>query len=121
MNTLEQFLEAHGDEFMQLHDGLIRIETSYAKKFRAMGGDINRLLICLEECGNMRDAARRYIDGLPVECPGCGKLKPKADFADDPAAPGLCLVCNAIMLHASDIVDRAVALSVKNKSPAKNK
>jgi len=59
MNTLEQFLEAHGDEFMQLHDGLIRIETSYAKKFRAMGGDINRLLICLEECGNMRDADRR--------------------------------------------------------------
>ena len=59
--ALVKFLEICGDRFLSWRDGSIVIETYYDKKFRALGGDTNRLISFFEDYCNMTDAARHYV------------------------------------------------------------
>ena len=61
---LVRFLEDHGEDFLSWRDGCIVVETYYDKKFRALGGDTNRLISFFEDYCNMHDAARHYIAAL---------------------------------------------------------
>ena len=64
MNTLEQFIENHGDDFLRWQDGCIVVESLFDKQFRALGGDTDRLIALFEDYGNMNDATRRYLAAL---------------------------------------------------------
>jgi hypothetical protein len=63
-DVLAYFLENHGDDFLSWHDGCIVVETYYDEKFRALGGDTNRLISFFEDYSTMHDAARHYIAAL---------------------------------------------------------
>lgn len=63
-DALERFLGNHGEEFLSWRDGCIVVETYYDKKFRALGGDTNRLISFFEDYCTMPDASRRYIAAL---------------------------------------------------------
>ena len=64
LDALVLFLENYGEDFMRWDDGRIVIETYYDKKFRALGGDTNRLISFFEDYCNMHDASRHYIAAL---------------------------------------------------------
>lgn len=64
LDALVQFLENHGDDFLSWRDGCIVVETYHDKKFRALGGDTNRLISFFEDYCNMSDAARHYIAAM---------------------------------------------------------
>lgn len=64
LDALVQFLENHGDDFLSWRDGCIVVETYYDKKFRALGGDTNRLISFFEDYGTMHDTARHYIAAM---------------------------------------------------------
>ena len=67
LGALVLFLENHGEDFLRWDDGRIVIETYYDKKFRALGGDTNRLISFFEDYCNIHDAARHYIAALRKE------------------------------------------------------
>jgi hypothetical protein len=64
LDALERFLENHGEDFLSWSDGCIVVETYFDKKFRAIGGDTNRLISFFEDYCNMNDAARHYIAAM---------------------------------------------------------
>ena len=62
--ALAHFLDNHGEDFLSWQDGCIVVETYYDKKFRALGGDTNRLISFFEDYGRMDEASREYIEAL---------------------------------------------------------
>lgn len=64
LDALARFLENHGEDFLSWRDGSIVVETYFDKKFRALGGDTNRLISFFEDYCNMNDAARYYIAAM---------------------------------------------------------
>jgi len=62
--SLAQFLENRGEDFLSFQDGCIVVETRYDKQFRALGGDTDRLISLFEDCCNMDEASRKYIEAL---------------------------------------------------------
>ena len=64
---LAGFLDNHGEDFMWWRDGCVVVETLYDKKFRALGGDTNRLISFFEDYSTMHDAARHYIAAIKKE------------------------------------------------------
>jgi hypothetical protein len=63
-SEIARFLEKHGENFLTWQDGCIVVETYYDKKFRALGGDTDRLISFFEDYCNMDEAARKYIEAL---------------------------------------------------------
>ena len=63
-DALARFLENHGEDFLSWRDGCVVVETYFAKQFRTLGGDTNRLISFFEDYCNMRDAVRHYIESL---------------------------------------------------------
>lgn len=64
LDALVRFLEDHGEDFLSWRDGCIVVETYFDKKFRALGGDTNRLISIFDDCGCMTDAARHYLAAM---------------------------------------------------------
>lgn len=64
LDALERFLENHGDEFLFWRDGCVVIESYFEKQFRAVGGNVDRLIAHFEDYCNMRDASQHYIASL---------------------------------------------------------
>jgi len=82
LDALVRFLENHGEDFLSWRDGCIVVETYYDKKFRALGGDTNRLISFFEDYRNMHDAARHYISESSVE-PNTKATKKAGDLLAD--------------------------------------
>ena len=69
LDAVVRFLENHGEDFLSWRDGCIVVETYYDKKFRAIGGDTNRLISFFEDYSTMYDATRHYIAAVRSTLP----------------------------------------------------
>jgi hypothetical protein len=58
---MKHWLENHGSDLLRWQRGAIVIETFYEKQFRALGGDLNRLIACFEDNGEMSGAIDDYF------------------------------------------------------------
>jgi hypothetical protein len=58
---MKRWLENHGDLLLRWDRGCIVIESFYEKQFKALGGDLGRLIACFEDNGEMSGAIDDYF------------------------------------------------------------